>query len=339
MTVNLQFIADKANVSKSLVSRVLNNKDVRVSDEKRELIIRLAEEYEYQSNQIAASLRTQKTNMIALILPTLYFDFYGQLAHTVETIARKRGYHVLICNTEEDLTIERHYLSLYRNGAIDGIIVTPSDNKANLDVIKGMNEAGFPLVFVDRYMDNDHNSIVTTDNYFGAKTLTDKLIEKGHKRIYFLSHTKSPNISVHIDRYSGYSDTMKAHGLEHRQIRIPDDFEAAKKLFQEAMSGDVRPTAVVVVTSWDIEPLLHTCYEMNLAIPDDIEIAAFDKFLVAYTSALDMKVAQNIKKPLLIIDQNPQEMGKKAIEILIDQLESKDGKIEKCFLKPKLLGK
>ena len=72
MTVNLQFIADKANVSKSLVSRVLNNKDVRVSDEKRELIIRLAEEYEYQSNQIAASLRTQKTNMDSVDSSDIY---------------------------------------------------------------------------------------------------------------------------------------------------------------------------------------------------------------------------------------------------------------------------
>ena len=337
MNINLQFIADKANVSKSLASRVLNNKYVRVSDEKRELIKKLAKKYNYQSNQIAASLRTQKTNMIALILPTLYFDFFGQLAHTIETKAREKGYNVLICNSEEDLAIERHYLNLYRNGAIDGIIISPSDNSTNLDLMEEMNTAGFPMVFVDRYLKQLDNSFVTTDSYAGAKALTEKLIEKGHEKIYFLSHTKSPNTSVQIDRYSGYCDSLKTKGFKQHRIWIPDEFEKAEKILLDILSKDKKPTAFVIVTSWDIKPLLHACNGLNLTIPNDIEIAAFDKFLIPYTSSLDMEVAKNVKEPLLLVDQNPQEMGERAINILINNIDSEDKKTEKCFLKPNIL--
>ena len=337
MKVTLEFIADKAKVSKSLVSKVLNNRMVRISKEKKEKILSLAKKYNYEPNRFAAGLRKQKTNMIALILPTLYFDFFGKLAYAVESSARKANYNVLICNTDEDLSIERQYLNLFRSGTIDGIIVSPSDNSANLDILEAMNSEGFPFVFVDRYIENAKNSFVTTDSYYGAYTLTEKLIQKGHKKICFLSHTKSPNTSVQIDRYSGYFNAVTEHGLEQRRIWIPNEFDIAKQLLHNILTSENRPTAVVMVTSWDINPLLHTCCDLGLSIPYDIEIAAFDKFLIPYTSPLDMKVALYLKEPLSIVEQNPREMGERAVEILLKQIDSKDTERQRVFLKPNVI--
>jgi LacI family transcriptional regulator len=337
MKITLEFIADKAKVSKSLVSKVLNDKSVRISKEKREQILNLAKKYNYEPNRMAAGLRKQKTNMLALILPTLYFDFFSKLAYSVESSARKSNYNILICNTDEDLFIERQYLSLYRSGMIDGIIVSPSDNSANLNIMEAMNSEGFPMVFVDRYIDNLKNSFVTTDSYYGAYTATEKLIMKGHKKICFLSHTKSPNTSVQIDRYSGYFDAVIKYGLEGKRIWIPNEFDFAKQLLHNILLNPDRPTALVLVTSWDINPLLHTCYELGLSIPNDIEVAAFDKFSIPYSSSLDMKIAQNLIEPLIIVEQDPIEMGCTAVDILLGQIESKDMSRQRIFLKPNIL--
>jgi len=337
MKVDLQFIAEKAEVSKSLVSKVLNGREVRVSEEKRKLIIELADKFNYHSNLMAASLRKQKSNVIALVLPTLYFEFFSTLANTIEREAQKMGYQVLICNTEEDLDIERHYLEMYRNGMLGGMILSPSDDDKNLDIIKSMNSQEFPLVFVDRYIEGLENSFVTTDSYKGASFLAEQLVKKGHKKIYFLSHTKSPNTSVQRDRYNGYFDVVKKNGFEERRIWIPDEFEEAKAILNGILTSDDRPSAFLIVTSWDIRPLLHACYQLGLKIPDDIEIAAFDKFVIPYTTEMDIKVARNVLKPIMLVDQCPQCIGEKAIRLLIDIVEGRSRKSEKIFLKPKVL--
>lgn len=337
MKINLEFIANKANVSKALVSKVLNNRYVRISDEKRELIQKLAIEYNYQPNRIAASLRNQKANMIALILPTLYFEFFSQLVSTIESAARKAGYNVLVCNTDEELSIERHYLKLYRSGMIDGIIVSPSDNSANIDIINDINRAKFPLVFVDRYIENTNNSFATTDSYYGANILTKQLIQKGLGRISFLSHTNSPNTSVQIDRYKGYFDAITQSGLREKRYWIPKEHDTAKQLLTRILSSEEKPDAFVMVTSWDIMPLLHSCLDLGLDIPGDIEVAAFDKFLIPYTSAHDMAVSRVISRPLLLVDQNPVEMGQKAVELLFDKINSTCCESQKVFIKPGLV--
>jgi len=337
MKVNLQFIADQAKVSKALASRILNNKYVRVSEEKRKLVLDIAAKYNYQSNQIAASLRTQSTNTIALILPTLYFDFFGQLASTIETNARQKGLNVLICNSEEDLEVERHYLNMYRTGVIDGVLISPSDNTANVDLIQDMNSEGFPLVFVDRYIPHLPNSFVVTDGALGSRMLTESLLSKGHERIHFLSHTKSPDTSVQIDRYRGYRDSMVHSGFTPHRMWIPGDFETAKRQLIGVLTEKPAPTALVIVTTWDIKPLLHACFELQRKIPEDIEVAAFDRFLVPYTSRRDMEVAQNVHSPIMIVDQNPRSMGEKAFSALYSEMSNSKAEKTHCYLKPDLV--
>jgi LacI family transcriptional regulator len=276
--------------------------------------------------------------MLALILPTLYFDFFSKLAYSVESSARKAGYNILLCNTDEDLSIERQYLALYRSGLIDGIFIAPSDNFANLNIFEAMNSEGFPFIFIDRYIESLQNSFVSTDSYYGAFNLTERLIQKGHKKIFFLSHTKSPNTSVQVDRYNGYLDAISRYSLEGRRIWIPNEYDNASHMLHNMLSQEDKPTAMVMVSSWDINPLLKTCCELDISIPRDIEVAAFDKFSIPYSSSFDMKVALNLKEPLLIAEQNPKEIGEKAVEILLKQIDSKGTENQRIFVKPELIG-
>ena len=134
--VNIQFIAEKDNVSASLVSKLLNNKEVRATEETKKKVFEIAKKYNYMPNRIAASLRTNKTNIIACILPHLYSDFFSELVYSIEVTANELGYETIICNARDEAELERKHIGLYKSGLIDGLIIDPSDNMSNIDMYR-----------------------------------------------------------------------------------------------------------------------------------------------------------------------------------------------------------
>lgn len=331
MKVSLQFIADRANVSKSLVSKVINNKEVRVSEKKRQEILDIARKYHYRPNRMASSLRTQKTNTISLIVPNITFEFFGRLSYAIETRARELGYNVLICNTTEQPEKEKAYLEMCRTGIVDGMLICPTGDELSVKLYNYMNTKKFPYVFVDRYIPTIKSSFVVTDSRRGSIQLTEYLLEKGYKNIVFLNRSSGLYTSDQADRYVGYKETMLKHKLKpNRCFIFNDQHDYNMDLIDDLV--DQKPEAMILSTSWDLPLILKVLYEHGISIPKDMELVAFDTFTLPYNTLEDMKLAGQLKEPIAIMEQQPEEMGKRAVELLVDTIEGKNKSIQSIYL-------
>lgn len=337
MAITLAFIAEMAQVSKPLVSKVLNNKPVRISKEKRDTILHLAEKYNYKPNRMAAGLRTNKTNLIGCIMPGIYTDFFSELVYYIESTAQQKGYQTILCNTGEDILLERKYLDMYRAGVLDGMIVNPSDNSANLDMFISMKKQGFPFIFVDRHIDEVDASFVCSDGYDGVYLLTEELLKKGHRKIMFLAHGKSRNTSVQIERYEGYSKAMTDRGLNAVRVFMTDDQDVKNREIYKIFSDKNRPTAVVLVSSWDMNYVLEVFNELKISIPSDIEIATVDSFSVSYSTKESIAMARHILVPPIIAVQNTKAMGEKAVELICESISDPGCTTQKIRIPTKII--
>ncbi|MGH2525446.1 MAG: LacI family DNA-binding transcriptional regulator, partial [Actinomycetota bacterium] len=118
-------VAAKAGVSVSTAARVLSGRGY-AADDTRRLVMEAARDLGYVPNQIARSLRTRRTNLIGLLIGDVENSFYSSIAKNVESVTKEAGYHVVLCNSDDDAESEREHLTLLESMRVDGLIVTPT---------------------------------------------------------------------------------------------------------------------------------------------------------------------------------------------------------------------
>lgn len=336
MNINLQFIADKVNVSPSLVSQVLNNKRVRVSEETRKRIIQTAQKYNYTPNRMAASLRTKKTDAIALILPFAYIEFFGKLIYYVQTTARELGYSVLVCNTFENENIEKKYLELYRSNMVDGIIVAPLSLDSNVQQYKNINELDFPMVFIDRYYPNLSTSYVCTDNVAGAFEGCRKLIESGCKKIYVLYREQLKPTTIYKDRKKGCKKALLEAGIpETCLVEIPFCINGEKTDIYERLKDMEEPDAIFMMASSDLCELYEACTKLRYS-HEKIRFMVFDNYSIPNSVIKNTELMKYARLPVIIVDQNPEKMGRDAVEVIVKKING-EKKQQSILLEPNIL--
>lgn len=141
IATTLKDIADKVGVHPSTVSRVLRDKaEIQASSKKRELIIRLAKELNYQPNQMARSFRLRRSQTIGYIVPDISNPFYAHFAKIIEQEGTKNGFSLIICNTFGKLSKEEEYINNLYSRGIEGIIISPASpvmrNLVNLEKLE-----------------------------------------------------------------------------------------------------------------------------------------------------------------------------------------------------------
>ena len=150
-SITLKSIADRLKVSVTTVSRVLNGKSdrYRISKETQELILSAAKELKYSPNQLARGLRLKRTHTIGYIIPDISNPFFSSIAKSVEKSARKSGYSILLCDSEEDTKMEEILLQLMLDRKVDGLIISPVG--LEVDHLKRIAQKNIPIVLLDRY--------------------------------------------------------------------------------------------------------------------------------------------------------------------------------------------
>ena len=335
--VSLQFIADKSGVSKSLVSKLINGKHVRVSDETKNRVLRAIKEYNYTPNRIASGLRKKCTNILGCILPDTNTDFFTELAFSIEACARENGYQTIMCNSNQDPELERKYLLLYQSKMIDGMIIDHSDSEINLDLFHMMQKDGFAHVFVDRYIKSLNSFFVVSDGFYGSYTLTSELLKRGHKRIIMIGHNRSLNTSVHLERLAGYEKAMIEASLPYELFSLDDNIPFDEQAIYKKLSSNLPPTGIVLTTSWNIEYLLEIFYRLNLRVPEDCELATFDKFSLSFSSIKSMEISRLIQRPPIIAEQDPIQMGRCAVNMLIARIKGEPVPEREVFIRTGIL--
>lgn len=329
MAVTLNDIANKAGVSVSTVSRVLNNKTkkYRISEETESLILKAAKKLNYRPNQLARGLRLKKTHTIGLIVPDISNPFFAHVTRIIQTHAYRAGYSLIVCNTDEDIETELEQVELLISKGVDGFIVMPVGT--TFSHIKKLMDDYIPLVLLDRSFDDLDTSSVVVDNYTGAYKATEYLISMGHSKIAVIQGL--PDTYTNNARLKGYLDALKDGGIEvDRNYIVGKDFRKENGYIETKILLGLEQPPTAIFTTSDLITLgaLEAVSEEKLTIPEDLSLVSFD----------DVDFAPFLFAPLTAVRQPKEIMGEVAVKLLIDGLKSK-GKIDhrKIVLKSELV--
>lgn len=317
-------VADKAGVSIASVSRVLNNKGY-ASEPMRKKVLEAAEELNYFVNDVAKSLKTNRTNTIGVLIPDIGNPFFMQISKGLEDEISNTGYNILFTSGKENVKKEEELLTLLIKKRVDGIVLASAG--LHTDLLNNIISSNIPLVLVDRKIEGLQKKTdwVVEDNMEGAYQLTKKLVGEGHKNIGII--TGLTRVSTTIERYKGYEKLMKEYNLEINEKYIYyGDYseEAGKKAIEYFANLSEPPTAILsfnnTMTAGASKQLIKECVE------DDL------KFTIASYGEIEF---QNYLKNLNIysVKQNPYRIGRLVGEIMMEMLNAPNPElIEKRFI-------
>ena len=317
----LKDIAEELNLSKTAVSLVLNNRgdENKISKETQKRIIDFAKKSNYRPNQMARGLSLGKSETIGLIVPNISDIFYAKIAHHVELKAKEFGYNVVFSSSNESSELERELIFTMLNRQVDGLIIA-STQKNGADIIK-LKEAKFPFVLIDRHYPDIKTNYVIVDNFGGTKDMTKHLLNNGRRKIGFISIESQ--LDALLQRRLGYEMALSEGGLEVDQNIIKElhafNYEVEmKNVIKEMVSGLQGVDAIVFTTHYLAASGLRELKLLNIVVPNEVAIISFDEL-----GAFDL-----VEPPITASKQPVDDIGNIAVEILINDIEKKNIKME-----------
>ena len=306
-------VAKLARVSVSTVSHVLNGTR-KVSEETRGGVLAAVEELGYRPNLLAKGLKTRRTFTIGLLISDIQNAFFTSLVRGVEDEALSRGYHLFLCNTDEDPGREDEYITELAKKRVDGLMVAPSARRE--DHVRRLRAEGVPFVFVDREVEGVDAHVVSVDNGMGMRLIAGHLVGLGHRRVGMISGPLDK--ASGFERYTGLRAALADLGapLDDNLVRFGDfrtmgGWEGARELLRLPSP----PTALVIANNQMTLGALLAAKEEGLRVPADVSVVGFD----------DPEWAPLTDPPLTTLAQPTYEMGVRAAKLLLDRIEGGDG--------------
>jgi LacI family transcriptional regulator len=327
MPVTLADIARELGVSKMTVSRAINNNPL-ISPQTRKKVLEVAHRLNYQPNQHARALATNRSYLIGIIVPDLMNLYFAEVIRAIETVARPAGFQLLICVTDEDTTreIEEVEALLHRtDGLIVNSVFPPNETRS----YRRMLAKGAKIVLVDRTLENLKCPSVVTDNVKVGQLATEHLIALGHKRI---GHLRGDSSSVSSERFEGYKDALARHKLRFNKSLARDcgllESEGYQAMRSWLAEGDV-PEAIFAVNDPAAIGAMRALEEARLRAGKD----------VALVGAGNIHYGEMLRVPLTTVSWSRSEMGSNAARLLIELIESKNlpARAQRVVLEPELL--
>ncbi|MEO8377950.1 MAG: LacI family DNA-binding transcriptional regulator [Candidatus Sumerlaeota bacterium] len=326
LAFTIKDIARQAKASTATVSRVLNNKP-GVTEEKRRLILALAEQHGYSPNRIAQNLATKKSHLLGFIAADLqnhsYVESFRHVQHRVEEL----GYQVLIADSEQNLEKEKHNIRVMRQHRAEGILLFPVHDwheKSSVDHLLRLQKENFPFVLIGKIDDHDFN-YVSTEEIEAARKLTQHLIDLGHREIAFVGWDAS-NRPVH-ERYTGYERALQNAGIDpisQARILLNGDWPGQLKKLLKARK---RPTALVMINDVLTLQAQKIFHEAGVGVPRDLSVVAFGagEWLMHLQPAVTASVENNV------------EVARTALEMLLKKMENPSNESEQRLIAQKLV--
>lgn len=307
---NMRDVAQRAGVAPMTVSRVINNSGY-VSDEVRERVEKAVAELNYVPNRLGPSMRSKRSNTVALIVTDITNPFWTTVLRGVEDAAYKAGYHLFLCNSDEAESKEKDYIELMLSRQVDGFIIAPASTQ--FKTLPLIQNQGKSVVLIDRCITNCEIDVVRGDSITGARMLTKHLLDLNHQHIVMLNGPKS--VSSSIDRARGFRETMLEAGFSNKDVTIlwgeysqDSGYEQALQVIQMRP----RPTALVAANNFIAIGAIRALDRSGLHVPDDVSLVVFD--------ALPESVS--IRPFLTAATQPAYEMGFLAANRLFDLLDN-----------------
>lgn len=310
-------VARLAGVSQPTVSRVLNETDtsISISDQTREKVLAAVEELHYRPNMHARSLRTTRTNMIAVLIADITNSFYPQIARTIQEIARVEGYDVMIANSDHVYENEKHFCEAIKRRAVDGVILVPIYlTEQDLDDL--YRETNTPISILGQHLHHPKVDVVYADDEKATYDAATWLIEeRGHQSVGYLG--VPDDLPPGPRRYRGYTRGLEAAGMPINPAHtFTGDFtlNSGRKVGEALLKMDDPPSALLVANDSMALGVLLTVQEGGMRIPEDIAIVGYD----------DIPEARLVRPALTTIEQNAEDLGRKMATLLFDRIQNPD---------------
>tara|TARA_R110001606_G_scaffold76420_1_gene176722 strand:+ start:1459 stop:2496 length:1038 start_codon:yes stop_codon:yes gene_type:complete len=325
-------IAAKLGLTAATVSRALNN-NAKISLNTRKLVLETALEMNYEQNKLALALKSGKSYNVGVIVPRIDSNFFSSVIRGIEEELYPKGYHVIICQTNNQENLEIEKINSLLNVQVDGILMSISN--ANLEEDKGFNKLirnkNTPLVFFDRKKDIKGVSSVTVDDFKGGYDATKHLIDQGCRRIAHLFNDRK--FEIFNNRFLGYRQALLDNGIEFDEsleIETMSNVEEGRKSAKVLLDMDSAPDAIFSSSDFAALGALQEIKESGLRIPEDICIVGFSN--EPFTKFMELTTISSV-------DQFPMEMGKVAAQVFLEEVgNTQDSKITKnIVLTPKLI--
>lgn len=302
-------IAKETGFSINTVSRALRN-DERLSDKTRKLICDTAENLGYINNSIASSMRLKHSKIIGVITADSSNPFFAEVVRGIEATAKHYHYNILLVNTGEESEEEKKYLKLFCSRHVDGLLIVPGYENESLHKLYSRIE--IPYLFLGRVVKGIENHSILHFDYESQKEIVSFLINKGHKRILYLSGPK--NVSNSFERFDAYRDTLIQNNIEYNNDlvistngHIEDGYAAVNKAINKGLLFD----AICCFNDLVAMGVLKSLKENNFEVPFDIEVFGFD----------NLKIAQFMQPSLSTVDVPKYALGCEAIHELMKHIE------------------
>ncbi len=329
--ITIQYLATQLGVSITTISRVLNGmgEQYRISKKTIDLVTSTAEKLNYSPNHIAKGLRLKKSSTIGLIVPDITNTWFAQLVQGIEKEARKHHYNIFLCNSNDDLKVEKKSVSLLQNWMVDGIIIAPIGLEYE-HLVKASNR-GTPLVLLDRFFEGVDLPYISSNDYEGSLEANQYLIDNGHIRIACFQGI--PGTSANNQRINGYKQALDNNSIYFDEnLIIGTDFGfqngyiSAKKIIKTLKKSKI--TAIFSMGNQITLGILKACKEEGINIPNDLSFVSFDEQI--YSDLL--------LTPLTTVSHMNENLGDLALKMLLHQFETENhSRLKNVVLNSKLI--
>ncbi|MFB6318070.1 LacI family DNA-binding transcriptional regulator [Saccharicrinis sp. FJH54] len=310
--ITIKDIARELGISPSTVSRALKDHP-DISADTKKAVSELAAKYRYTPNSIALSLRSQKSNVIGVVIPQIVHFFFSSVISGIEEAAEEHGYNVMVCQSDESYEKEIRNVETCISSRIDGILVSMSKNTHKYDHFEKVLDDNIPLVFFDRVCPGVKADRIVVDDYYGAFNAVEHMIKGGCRRIAHLGSSK--HLLIARNRLNGYIDALKKYGLpvDESIILECDSRESALERTPALFNKGLDPDGIFAINDLTASGALTAVKRLGLNVPDDVSICGFS----------DGLVAQVVEPPMTTVEQHGFEVGKAAAQLLIDRIEGR----------------
>lgn len=302
----MKTLAKVLNVSIATISKALRDSH-DIGDETKQRVIETARLLHYVPNPYASSLRKRSSNTIAIIIPEIADSYFSQAINGIESIVDQEKYHALIYLTHDSYEREAQMFNELTSGRVDGILMSVASNTKDTQHIKNLQQAGVPIVFFDRVVEDIPAAKIKTDDFNSAYMATRHLLDQGCKNISLVTIEGYPSILQ--ARESGYKKALAERDIEPEDQNI---FSCSNKYNQENIAvlkehiTNVKPDGIIATVEHLATTTYLACEELKLNIPQDIKVVCFTNQI---TAAI-------LNPSLTTVLQPAYDMGRKAAELL-----------------------
>jgi LacI family transcriptional regulator len=301
-------LARELGVSMTTISRALSDHH-SIGAATKQRVLKLAKKLNYQPNHLAAALRKGQSRLLGVVVPYIEGKFFPSVIQGIEQAASKAGFSVIVCQSHEDVQLERRNVETLLNAQVAGVLVSLARNTLEFHHFDKVRGRGIPLVFFDRIPTGELVNSVVLNDQAGAFAATNHLLEQGCRRV---AHLAGPqHLNIYRERQQGYLNALHTHGIEpQEELIIYSDMtqEEGGQAMRQLLMLPNPIDGVFGAGDSVILGALQALKSQGIRVPQDIALAGFSN--EGFTAITEPRLTS--------VDQRCEEMGEAAVRLFLE---------------------